>query len=298
MTFLYFCHILLTNMGRVKNAYEQKTDERLELLFKTAGLAEKQAKLYRLLLITGEERPSALARKSGIKRANTYALLEDLARRGLVTKFEKDKVIYFRPEPPQRIADLIENRQRETDIARELTHDLLPNLTSQYNLSVGKPTISYFEGKDGLETVFKDIYAQKKEPVYGCVDLEIADQVFPAHITEHLIPLRIKNKLFVYSLVGNSAQAQVIQKEDVTHLRKTVLLSKKEYPLPAEIDVYEDKIAMLSFEQGKFIGMIIQNGAFATSLKSIFKLAFESSSPLQSKPPDPAILPALSPFAK
>jgi sugar-specific transcriptional regulator TrmB len=248
-------------------------DERLELLFRHAGLSEKQAKLYRLLLITGEERPSVLARKSGIKRANTYALLIDLARHGLVHQFEKDKIIYFRPESPKRLSDIIEARQKEAAIAKELSQDLLPNLTSQYNLSVGKPTISYFEGEEGVKTVFRDIYAPKKEPVLGCVDLETANTVFPSYITHDLIPLRVKNKLFAYSIVADSPAAQVLKRQDASQLRKTVLVSKDTYPLPAEIDLYEDKIAMLSFEKGKFIGMIIQNKSFATTLRSIFKLA-------------------------
>jgi len=261
------------------------SDDRLELLFRHAGLSEKQGKLYRLLLVTGEERPSVLARKSGLKRGNTYALLDDMARRGLVAKFEKEKVLYFRPETPQRLTTIIEARQKETHIAKELAHDLLPNLTSQYQLSVGKPTISYYEGEEGLHRVFEDIYAPKKEPVYGCVDLEKADQTFPAHVVGQLIPLRVKNKLFAYSLVTDSPKARGLQKEDAVQLRKTILVSKKDYPLPAEIDVYEDKIAMLSFEKGKFIGMIIQNQEFATTLKSIMKLALEKAPELQTTPP-------------
>ena len=67
-------------------------DDRLELLFRHAGLAEKQAKLYRLLLTTGEERVSTLSRRSGIKRCNVYALLRDLKVRGLVSEFEKGNI--------------------------------------------------------------------------------------------------------------------------------------------------------------------------------------------------------------
>ena len=258
-----------------KMAQTSSPDERLELLFRHAGLSEKQAKIYRLLLITGDERPSVLARKSGIKRANTYGLLEDMARRGLVIKFEKESITYFRPEPPQKLVEIIEARKKETAIAQELAHDLIPNLTSQFNLSVGKPTISYYEGVKGIHEVFKNIYAPKNEPVYGCVDLEKADEAFPSHIIGNLIPLRMKNKVFAESIVADSPQSQAIHKEDATHLRKTTIVSKTKYPLPAEIDVYEDKIALLSFEKGKFIGMIIQNQAFATTLKSIFKLAQE-----------------------
>ena len=68
-----------------------------------------------------------------------------------------------------------------------------------------------------------------------------------------------------------------LSKRDKKQLRESVLLDKKTYPLPAEIDVYEDKVAMLSFAKGQFVGLLIQNKDIATSLKTIFKLAFQRS---------------------
>lgn len=252
-------------------------DNRLELLFRHAGLSEKQAKLYRILLADGEQRPAFLSRKSGIKRGNTYALLRDLKLRGLVTEFEKSKITYFRPEPPEKLAALIDAREKNVGIAKLLARDLLPRLNSQWKTSVGRPVVRYFEGETGIHDVFADIYAPKKDIVYGCVDLEVADAAFPKHIIKDLIPLRIRNKVTAYSLVADSPQTRAIAAKDEVQLRKTVLVDKKEYPLPAEIDVYEDKIAMLSFEKGEFIGVIIQHGAFAQSLKSIFRRNFRTT---------------------
>lgn len=250
-------------------------DERLELLFRHLGLSEKQAKLYRLLLLTGGERASVLSRRSGIKRGNTYALLYDLKSHNLVSEFERDNVVYFKPEAPVKLAEIVKDRQQDAQLAHDLASDMLPKLNSQYKTAIGKPVVQYFEGKEGIKEVFEDIYAPKKEPVYGCVDLEKSDETFPAYIMSKLIPKRIKNKLFAYSFVGDSVQARTIQKKDAEQLRKTILVDKNKFPLPAEIDVYEDRIAMLTFEQGEFIGMIIENKALATTLKSIFKLAFE-----------------------
>ena len=257
-----------------KKSHAPIPDERLELLFRHAGLSEKQAKLYRMLVIDGQERVSTLSRKTGIKRGNTYALLRDLRARGLITEFEKDRIVYFRPEPPERLTALIEARKKDAEIADELATDLIPGLNRQYTLAVGKPTIRYFEGQEGIHDVFTDIYAPKKEPVWGCVDLEVAGEAFPEHITKTLMPLRIKHNVFAYSLVADSPASRSIQSVDSKQLRETVLVDKKNHPLPGEIDVYEDKIAMLSFEKGKFIGILIQNQVFATTLKSVFELAF------------------------
>lgn len=252
------------------------SDERLELLFRHAGLSEKQAKLYRLLLETGEERASVLSRRSGIKRGNVYALLADLAAHGLVTGFEKENIAYFRPEPPAKLLAIVEAREKEVSVTKHLASDLLPHLTTQWKAAVGRPVVQYFEGEKGLHDVFDDIYAPGKSEVYGCVDLEQADAAFPRHIATHLIPKRVKNAIVAKSFIADSPKAHTLQSQDVSHLRESVLLDKTAYPLPAEIDVYEDKIAMLSFQKDEFIGIIIQNSAFAQSLTSIFKLAHEN----------------------
>jgi hypothetical protein len=76
------------------------------------------------------------------------------------------------------------------------------------------------------------------------------------------------------SIHGSSVQAENLKKKDAESFRESYLVNKLDYPLPAEIDVYEDKIAMLSFEKGEFVGLLIENQALATSLKSLHKLAF------------------------
>ena len=121
-------------------------DDRLELLFRHAGLSEKQAKLYRLLLSAGEEKAGALTKKSGMKRGNVYALLDDLVARGLVT--EKTNAL----SPPtsrasSKLLAIIDAREKEVHVAKELAVDLVPSLTGQYKSAVGKPVISIFTAK-------------------------------------------------------------------------------------------------------------------------------------------------------
>jgi sugar-specific transcriptional regulator TrmB len=254
-----------------KSQSAPQSDERLELLFRHAGLSEKQAKLYRLLLITGDERPSTLARKSGIKRANTYALLDDMARRGLVMKFEKENITYFRPEPPSKLVDIIEARKKETAIAQDLADDLIPNLTSQYKASISRPVVQTFEGEKGLWNVFYDIYSPDTPDIYGCVDFDKVHNIFPDHITKELIPRRIKHKTKAYALLSDSPEARKTAPDDANHLRVSTILDNTLYPLPAEIEVYKDKIALMSFEHQEFIALVIDNPVFATTLRSIIK---------------------------
>lgn len=274
------------------------SDERLELLFRHTGLAEKQAKLYRLLLTTGEERVSTLSRRSGIKRGNTYALLRDLKAQGLVTEFEKGKITYFRPEPPEKLVSIIEAREREVDIAKNLSRDLIPQLTGQWKASIGKPVVRYFEGKEGVMKVLEDIYAPGKKEIVGCVGLEHPDEELYGQIITKLMPLRVRRKIFSRALNSDSPRARELQKHDKQHLREIFLSDPQRYNLPAEIDVYADKIALLSFDRKDFTGVVVENQAFATTLRSIFTLLFDLLRQLQAVRETDHPIPAHQPSEK
>lgn len=237
------------------------------------GFSEKEIAVYQAILLLGEATAGEIVKKAHLKRGITYAILYDFERKGLVIRMVKKGKTYFQAGSPEMLQSVVERKKTEVeDVSSELNR-ALPELVSHYKLAVNKPTVRYFQGTEGLRSVFKDIYAPKEDKVYGCVDLEIADTVFPSHIVDDLIPLRIKNKLFAETLLAASPAAEEVAKDDQRQLRHTVLVDKKEFPLPAEIDVYEDKIAMLSFAKGEFVGIIIENKDLAESLRSIFKLA-------------------------
>lgn len=254
-------------------------DERLELLFRHAGLSEKQAKLYRILLADGQQRASALSRKSGINRSNAYALLKDLKIRGLVIQLDIGKINYFRAEPPWKLNGIIETREKDLALAKELASDMIPKLTSQWKTSLNRPLVRHFEGEKGLWDVFYDIYAPDNPDIYGCVDMEVVHGIFPDHIIRELIPKRVKHKTFAYGLLADSQQARITASRDKDQLRNTMLFDKTKYPLPAEVEIYKDKVALMSFTRGEFVALIIENKDFAVSLRSIFKFIFDHHYP-------------------
>jgi sugar-specific transcriptional regulator TrmB len=257
------------------------SDSRLELLFRHAGLSEKQAKLYRLLLATGEEKAGALTKKSGMKRGNVYALLGDLVARGLVAEKTNGTVTSYIPEPPGKLAGIIDAREKEVYVAKQLAEDLIPDLTGQYKSAVGKPVIRYFHGEEGLKTVLEDIYAAGKKQILGCVGLEHPSDDMYSHIIKRLVPLRIKRGIHTIALNSDSERVRELQKHDTEQLRKIYRSDPEKYPLPAEIDVYGDKVAFLSFAKGDFTGVVIENHDFAVTLTSVFKRLFDALDRLQ-----------------
>lgn len=248
----------------------------LSQILESIGLTPEQSDIYLSLLTHGTQSASHLAKTTKVQRTYIYKVCQELISRGLISQMKKDRGTTFSPLSPDHLLTYSEEQKTRSIQAQSALEGVLPTLKDKYGTVEEKPVITYYEGVEGIKKVFKDIYSAKQEPVLGCVDLEKADAAIPGLVSEELIPLRIKNKVFAKTFLSASDEAKRIQAKDKESLRESILIDKKEYPFPAEIDIYEDKVAMLSFAKGKFVGILIQNQDIATSLKSIMKLAFES----------------------
>src|SRR3990167_2633295 len=137
----------------------------LEPMFLSLGLSEKESKIYRILLEIAQGSATTIITKSGLKRGITYAVLYSLEKHGLVRQYKKEGKTYFQVESPQKLLELVGKKKKEVEQVEKSLESVLPVLSSQYKLAIGKPTIRYFEGKQGLTEIFKDVYAPKPEPV-------------------------------------------------------------------------------------------------------------------------------------
>lgn len=248
-----------------------------EQILTSARLSENERKVYTLLLSTGEQTAAQISQKTGIKRGNTYYVIDGLVDKELVEEVKKGKKTFFRNTHPQKLEAYIEQQLRELEEARKTVSAALPALTSNYNLTYEKPGVYFFEGKEGLKKVFQDIYAPDKDEVIGCVELEKLDEVFPDVLEGELVPKRVRGKLKSIALIIDSAQARALVQKDKAHNRESILVDGKRYPMPAEIDVYKDRVALLSFAKGKFVGVVIENEDIARTMRSIMLLARDAS---------------------
>lgn len=242
-------------------------------ILQVAGLNEKEATVYSTLLEYGALSASKIAALGKLKRGITYAALAKLVVLGIISESVVSGVSIFIPSHPSTVLSLIESKRGELSSMEELLKQKMPELSKKYKIGVGRPTVQYYEGEDGIFELFDDIYAPKNEPVYGCVDVEVADTTFPQHIKKYLIPKRIKNGIQAISILADSTTSRELAKQDVRQLRISALVSKDKYPLPAEVDVYEDKVSFMTFAKGEFVAIRIENAPIAQTMRSLLRLA-------------------------
>jgi sugar-specific transcriptional regulator TrmB len=231
------------------------------------GLSLKEAKVYVALLELGETTPLDISRHTQVKRPTVYVILEGLIAKGLVSHVKRGRGVRYRALDPENLYST-----QEDALAR--LKGSLPAFSALMNQgsSASASEMRVFEGVAGLRQVMEDTLTSKGE-ILCWVDLELVTRrYFKAYWPEYLRK-RIRRKLRVRAIMVADQAAASFRSRDKEELRESVLIPKARFPLHGEMNIYNDKIALLSYDDP--VAVVIQNKAMANMQRSIFNLSFE-----------------------
>ena len=237
------------------------------------GMADKEAKVFLASLELGSSSVQEIAKKADINRATTYVIIEKLMKKGLMSSVEKGKKTYFQTEDPKRLLKLLEEQEEGLRRKEEEFKKYLPELETLYNIAEEKPKVRFFEGKEGLITIQKDILRSKFDNIVEFIPLDQSHEIFPPGSQDHRQQMRKISAKTIYS----SKSKRIITKDSFTEVRS---IPFEKFPFSTEVVIYGNKVALASHE-GKLIGVIIESKEIASSLKTIFNLAWEATEKYQ-----------------
>ena len=253
---------------------------------KKLGFAENEVKLYLSLLRLTTGVVSEIAKKAGMNRSTTYVTLESLAEKGLVSISEENKIRLYKPIPPERLIQMFKEQVKKTSELVDVARDVVPELEA---LRSGEKTapggekyeIRYYEGLEGIKNVYEDtLTAKETMRVYASV--ENTNLALPHYFPEY-VKRRIEKGIETRVIFPDTKEA----KEVVMGTIKTAgqkgafLVPKENYALSPEINLYDNKVAFLSF-QGKY-GLIIESSELTSALKKIFEMSWKGAERLHKK---------------
>lgn len=239
----------------------------IEEKLKKAGLSDSETKTYLAALELGETNISRIAKKSGIKRTTTYLVIDSLKEKGLISAIKKKNKTFFYAEDPRKIKEKMEESIKEIDMA-------IPELLSIANFIDKKPNIKYFEGKDGIKDLFKDILKHPNSEVLEWYSESYATDFSEEFFSKYFTPKRIAKKIWVRAILPDNEIIKKLVANNEKQLRKTKLLSPEKYKIKIEINIYgKNKISIISFKEE--MGLIIESEKIYASFKNIFELMWD-----------------------
>ena len=243
----------------------------IENILKQSALTSEQSKVYLLLLRTGILSARRISINTGIGRAMTYKVLDQLAEKGLVEEKMTGKIALFSPLHPEKIKEIVLIKKEESEKAYSEIEKIYGSLASSFNLLQSKPNVQFFEGIEGLQRVYDDILD---------VNQNIMVISSPVDETRH-------NNLQIIREQITKQKAQNIRTRAITpigiqielatpvHADNENLITRKIVPadklkIPAQIIIYQDKVAITNFKES-IITVLIES----KYINETFRIMFE-----------------------
>ncbi len=241
------------------------------------GFAEKEAGVYLALLELGPSVVSEISRKAGINRTTGYDILELLCAKGLVNALGEGKIKKYAAEEPQKMIALAQEKFEQTQKQFEAVKKLLPELNSIFN-KTEKPKVKFYEGKEGLKEVYEDTLSSKELLIRGYSCAEPMNQSLPDFIP-YYIKQRVSKKIQGRMIAPDTPGIRELMKTDKRDLRESRVVPQEKLDLAVEINIYDNKVMIASWEEN--LGVIIESQKIADAQKKIFELAWEAAGKYQ-----------------
>lgn len=237
------------------------------------GLNDKQVAIYLTLLQMGEGTIQDIASKTKIKRTTVYSVLDSLVGRGLVNFLDKDWHRNYFAENPKKVLLYFKDQKQNLFNQEQKFIEVLPELASIYNTKATKPKIRFYEGVDGLKQIYEETLLLKSNEemlAYGAAAL--IHKVFGDEWIANYLARRVKGRIHQRAIVEDSEEGRAHQQNDVRENRQTILIPQDKYPFTNEINIFANKMSIVSFKEQ--MGVIIESADVAGTQKAIFELAW------------------------
>lgn len=230
------------------------------------GLSDKEAAIYLAAVETGTAPVSGLAKAAKINRVTTYDILEKLKKKGLISHFTKTQVKYFTATKPEILLEEFE--KRTSDLRTSMPK--FKKLTGETN----HPRVRYFEGLEGIKTIYSDTLTSKTEILNFSNSKEIR-KAWPNYDEEY-VTKRAEKKIFLKGICPKDKAGEIVKSEDQKYHRECRLIDSNQFDFTNEINIYDDKVSIISFKD-ELIGMIIESPEIANSQRAIFEMCWKFS---------------------
>jgi len=246
----------------------------LQHFLQDIGLNSDEAKVYLTALELGNKPASIIARKAEFKRVHTYLILGRLIKMGLASKQEKAGIIHFQMIEPEMLDRFLAKKESKLQDYRQRLKTLLPQFQSHKNPSVEMPKVSFYEGVEGLKTMYEDtLVGTESSVIYGFSDYPSVFSGMEGYVDDYPAR-RVGQQTKNWIITTETEMARDYQKRNRKDMRDLRFIPKKYGRFATEVNVYQDKVSIMAFGAEKN-GVIIENKAIADTMRVLWKVLWD-----------------------
>lgn len=240
-----------------------------EKLLHSLGFTDSQAKIYLVSLEMGPAPVQDLAKKAGVSRVTTYAVIEELIKDGLMSTMQKGKKKLFVAESPERLLSFVHSRMKNMEATLREMESMVGDLRL---LQRGeKPVVKLFEGKEAMHAIQDDVLRSKPEEAWEFGNLDELARLYPLEERKEFF-----NEFYKLRTKRRSFYASKQKLEDGNDSIEIKTLPSESSNFFGDIYIYGNKVA-LSTLRGKQISVLIESQDLADTFRAFFGFAWKQS---------------------
>lgn len=255
---------------------QNDTELNVNLVLEQLGLSKSEIAVYLCAQQLGAKPASAIAKKSSLKRPQTYNVLASLAHKGLIQEFEKNGVTYYSASTPEALVGHIESEELELRRKKSRVQDLLPYLLKLRGPQAGRTKTKLYQGFDSIKQLHDEILAAKPDAIYGILDrshnLTHASKGEKEWMKQWILR-RVEQGVWYYGIMCPYKEGETAMLSGRNLRREFRRLEGIQ--LPAEFMVFGDSVAIVSSDM-EWIGIVIENASIAQSLRAIHQVLWNT----------------------
>lgn len=236
-------------------------------VFEKIGLTENEAKIYEVLLSTGETSVSVISTRAQVHRRNVYDTLNRLQEKGLVFGIFQKGENHYQAVHPDKLLEGIKEKE-------EALKFVLPDLRSLYESEPTKNAAYIYRGIEGYKNYRRDLLRESSETFFlGAKGLWHSPQIDDAFRRQYVRPFSkdvVHKTLFDPRIPSQLPKAM----HDVGGEYKVL---PAEFQTPGVVDMFGDYVVTFTSVGIGNIGdditiFVMKNKELAESYKTWFRL--------------------------
>jgi sugar-specific transcriptional regulator TrmB len=245
----------------------QKIREILSLL----DLTDRECEVFFILLKNGTSTPANIAKQiRSIPRTSIYDILKTLQYHGLISHFNQGNTIYYQIENIEHIADNIEIQKRELNEKQNKIRSMADLFQQLKSGTVYKPKIRYFEDKQGIFAMHRELQNARKE-TRTIVDIASVCQTFPHTLTEdNLKDFQMYQILKKDLMIKTKEAERYLKVAPITPFHQVKWLPP-EILFKTDTLIWEGHVAIIDYSD-ELSGIIIDNPTISATFVSWFEM--------------------------
>ena len=255
----------------------------IQKVLESIGLNSKEILVYLTALDVGTQPASVISRRVNIPRNTTRFLLDKLTDKGLIKKSTRANTQLYTPEEPKNLIHLLErervNANAVIDKKIEQLKEAMVEFETRHHPQSTKPKVTFYEGDEGLVKVYEDTLTSS-ETIRSFASFDDMHDVLSNYFKTYY-SRRAENKILIRSIHPDTPLAREKTKNDKKEWRDSRLIPAKEYSFTPEIQFYDHKVVITSFQEK--LGIMIESEEIYKAMVVAFELAWKEAGRLDKR---------------